>query len=72
MASLGAQHLAGPTANHVADVAREAFVAGVSKGLLVAIIASVIGALVALRYLPARAGKAEPAPAAETAAAAVA
>src|SRR5262245_3613481 len=50
-----AQHLAGPTANHVTHAAREAFLAGVSKGLLVAIIASAIGALLALRYVPARA-----------------
>jgi EmrB/QacA subfamily drug resistance transporter len=65
-----AQHLAGPTANHVADAAREAFVAGVSKGLLVAIIASAIGALLALRYVPARAAQAKPAPAPDHAVAA--
>jgi EmrB/QacA subfamily drug resistance transporter len=67
-----AQHLAGPTANHVADAAREAFVAGVSKGLLVAIIASAIGALLALRYVPARAANVDPAPAPDHAVAAAA
>jgi EmrB/QacA subfamily drug resistance transporter len=67
-----AQQIGGPTANHLADAAREAFIAGVSKGLLVAIIAAAIGALVALRYLPARADASKPAPAVETAVAAAA
>jgi hypothetical protein len=62
-----AQHLAAPTANHVADAAREAFIAGGSKGLLVAIIAAVIGALLALRYLPANAHPANTVPERETA-----
>jgi hypothetical protein len=34
----------------------------VSKGLLVAIVAAALGALLALRYLPARTTEAEPAP----------
>jgi hypothetical protein len=67
-----AQHIGGPTANHLADAARKAFVAGASKGLLVAIIAAGIGALVALRYLPARAEASKPAPAAKNAVAAAA
>ena len=67
-----AQHIGGPTGNHLADAAREAFIAGVSKGLLVAILASAIGALLALRCLPARADAAKPATTAETTAAAVA
>jgi EmrB/QacA subfamily drug resistance transporter len=45
----------------LAAAAREAFVQGASKGLLVAIAAAAIGALLALRYLPARAA-AQPAP----------
>jgi hypothetical protein len=54
-----AHHIGGPTGNHVADAAREAFVAGVSKGLLVAIAAAALGALLALRYLPARSSEPE-------------
>jgi hypothetical protein len=54
-----AHHIGGPTGNHVADAAREAFVAGVSKGLLVAIAAAALGALLALRYLPARSSELE-------------
>jgi Major Facilitator Superfamily len=42
-----AHHIGGPTGNHVADAAREAFVAGASKGLLVAITAAGLGALLA-------------------------
>jgi EmrB/QacA subfamily drug resistance transporter len=57
-----AQQIGGPTGSHVADAAREAFIHGVSKGLLVAIIAAASGALLALRYLPARNAEAEPAP----------
>jgi EmrB/QacA subfamily drug resistance transporter len=41
--------------SELAAAAREAFVQGASKGLLVAIAAAAIGALLALRYLPARA-----------------
>jgi hypothetical protein len=59
-----AHHIGGPTGNHIADAAREAFVAGASKGLLVAIAAAALGALLALRYLPARAA-AKPAPTTE-------
>src|SRR4029453_8007336 len=55
-----AHHIGGPTGNHVADAAREAFVAGASKGLLVAIVAAALGALLALRYLPARNTEPEP------------
>jgi Major Facilitator Superfamily len=55
-----ARHIGGPTGNHVADAAREAFVAGASKGLLVAITAAALGALLALRYLPARNPEPEP------------
>jgi hypothetical protein len=57
-----AQRIGGPTGNHVADAAREAFVHGASKGLLVAIIAAGLGALLALRYLRARNAEAERAP----------
>jgi EmrB/QacA subfamily drug resistance transporter len=53
-----AQHIGGPTGSHVADAAREAFVHGASRGLLVAVIAAAAGALLALRYLPARAPEA--------------
>jgi EmrB/QacA subfamily drug resistance transporter len=56
----------------LAATAREAFVAGASKGLLVAIVAAAVGALVALRYLPARGAEAEPAHEPETAVAAAA
>jgi hypothetical protein len=51
----------------LAAAAREAFVQGISRGLIVAVVAAAIGALVALRYLPARTKAepvAEPAPAA--------
>jgi EmrB/QacA subfamily drug resistance transporter len=59
-ASLGgalsvAHQIGGPTGGHIADAAREAFVQGASKGLIVAVAAAAIGALAALRYLPARA-----------------
>jgi EmrB/QacA subfamily drug resistance transporter len=57
-----AQQIGGPSGSHVADAAREAFIHGVSKGLLVAIVAAAAGALLALRYLPARNTEAEPAP----------
>jgi hypothetical protein len=57
-----AQHIGGPTGRHIADTAREAFIHGVSKGLLVAIIAAALGALLALRYLPARSTQVESAP----------
>jgi uncharacterized membrane protein YeaQ/YmgE (transglycosylase-associated protein family) len=56
-----AQYIGGPTGNHVADAARETFVAGASTGLFVAIIAAAIGAVIALRYLPARNIETEPA-----------
>jgi EmrB/QacA subfamily drug resistance transporter len=56
-----AQHIGGPAGNHVADAAREAFIAGASKGLLVAIVAAAIGAAMAVRYLPARNVETEPA-----------
>jgi hypothetical protein len=56
-----AHHIGGPTGNHVADAAREAFVTGATKGLLVAIAAAALGALLALRYLPARNTEPEPA-----------
>jgi EmrB/QacA subfamily drug resistance transporter len=59
--ALSVAHQAG--SSDLAAAAREAYVQGASKGLLVAIAAAAIGALLALRYLPARA----PAqPAAET------
>jgi hypothetical protein len=57
-----AQQIGGPTGSHVADAAREAFIHGASKGLLVAIIAAAGGALLALRHLPARNADAERAP----------
>jgi hypothetical protein len=57
-----AQQIGGPTGNHIADAARDAFIHGTSKGLLVAIIAAATGALLALRYLPARNTEPEPAP----------
>jgi hypothetical protein len=56
-----AHHIGGPTGNHVADAAREAFVTGATKGLLVAIVAAALGAVLALRYLPARNTEPEPA-----------
>jgi EmrB/QacA subfamily drug resistance transporter len=53
----------------LAAAAREAFVEGANKGLLVAIAAATIGALLALRYLP---GRAAAQPATESAAPAAA
>jgi EmrB/QacA subfamily drug resistance transporter len=55
-----AHHIGGPTGNQIADAAREAFISGASKGLLVAIAAAALGALLALRYLPARNTEPEP------------
>ena len=57
-----AHQIGGPTGSQIADAAREAFIHGASKGLIVAIIAAALGALLALRYLPARNTDAEPAP----------
>jgi hypothetical protein len=57
-----AHQIGGPTGSQIADAAREAFIHGASKGLLVAIIAAALGALLALRYLPARNTDSEPAP----------
>jgi EmrB/QacA subfamily drug resistance transporter len=51
-AALSVAHRAG--SSDLAATAREAFISGVSKGLLVAVIAAGLGALIALRYLPAR------------------
>ena len=67
-----AHQIGGPTGSQIADAAREAFIHGASKGLLVAIIAAALGALLALRYLPARNTDAEPAPDAAIAIAAAA
>jgi EmrB/QacA subfamily drug resistance transporter len=67
-----AQQIGGPTGNHIADAARDAFIQGVSKGLLVAIIAAGLGALLALRYLPARNPDAAQAPTSAIAVAAAA
>jgi hypothetical protein len=67
-----AQQIGGPTGNHIADAARDAFIHGTSKGLLVAIIAAATGALLALRYLPARNAEPQPAPARPITAAAAA
>jgi len=51
-AALSVAHQAG--SSDLAAAAREAFIQGVSKGLLVAVVAAGLGALIALRYLPAR------------------
>jgi EmrB/QacA subfamily drug resistance transporter len=59
--ALSVAHQAGNS--ELVAAAREAFVQGASKGLLVAIAAAAIGALLALRYLPAHAAAQ---PAAET------
>jgi DHA2 family multidrug resistance protein-like MFS transporter len=67
-----AHQIGGPTGNHIANAARDAFIHGTSKGLLVAIIAAASGALLALRYLPARNAEPEPAPARPITAAAAA
>jgi hypothetical protein len=65
-----AEQIGGPAGNQIADAAREAFVAGATKGLLAAIIAAAIGAVAALRYLPAHSVEAEPPAATEDAVAA--
>ena len=67
-----AHQIGGPTGSQIADAAREAFIHGANQGLLVAIIAAALGALLALRYLPARSTDAEPAPDAAIAIAATA
>jgi EmrB/QacA subfamily drug resistance transporter len=58
-----AQHAPGPLGQVMADAARQAFMAGSDRALLVAVAAAVLGSLVAARFLPARAA----APAAEAA-----
>jgi len=71
-ASVGAavtagQHTPGPVGQHLIEAARQAFVIGADHALIAAVIAAAAGAIVAGRYLPARAGTATtvPAPAAE-------
>ena len=49
------QHAPGSFGQAIADVARQAFMAGSDRAMLVAVVAAALGALVAARFLPARA-----------------
>jgi EmrB/QacA subfamily drug resistance transporter len=59
-ASVGAavavgNHTPGPVGQALVDAARQAFVSGTDRAVLVAVAAAILGSLVAFRYLPARA-----------------
>lgn len=58
------QHAPGSFGQTIVDVARQAFMAGSDRAMLVAVVAAALGSLVAARFLPAR----EAAPAPEAAA----
>ena len=49
------QHAPGSLAQSIVDIARQAFMAGSDRAMLVAVVAAVLGSLVAARFLPARA-----------------
>ena len=55
------QHAPGSFGHAIVDIARQAFMAGSDRAMLVAVVAAALGSLVAARFLPARAA----APAAE-------
>jgi EmrB/QacA subfamily drug resistance transporter len=63
-----AARIGGPAGEHVADAARTAFVSGMHSALLVGAAVALAGAIVALRWLPARAAEESAAPAAAVAA----
>ena len=49
------QHAPGPFGQTIVDIARQAFMAGSDRAMLVAVVAASLGSLVAARFLPARA-----------------
>jgi len=49
------QHMAGPVGRQLVDVARQSFITGADRAVLVAVIAALLGALAAALFLPARA-----------------
>ena len=59
------QHAPGSFGQTVIHVARQAFMAGSDRAMLVAVVAAALGSLVAARFLPARATAAIPEPATE-------
>ena len=54
-AVLVGQHAPGSFGQVIVDIARQAFVAGSDRAMLVAVVAAALGSLVAARFLPARA-----------------
>jgi EmrB/QacA subfamily drug resistance transporter len=52
------QHAPGPLGHNLIDAARQAFVSGSDHAMIVAMGAALLGSLVAVRFLPARAGAA--------------
>ncbi len=56
------QHAPGPFGQSVVDIARQAFMAGSDRAMLVAVVAAALGSLVAARFLPARAAASAPDP----------
>lgn len=59
------QHAPGSFGQTIVDIARQAFMAGSDRAMLVAVVAAVLGSLVAARFLPAQATAPLPEPAAE-------
>jgi EmrB/QacA subfamily drug resistance transporter len=59
------QHAPGSFGHVIVDSARQAFMAGSDRAMLVAVVAAALGALVAARFLPARATAPAPQPVAE-------
>ena len=59
------QHAPGSFGQTIVDIARQAFMAGSDRALLVAVVAAALGSLVAARFLPARATEPVPEPAIE-------
>jgi EmrB/QacA subfamily drug resistance transporter len=54
------QHAPGSAGQNLVDAARQAFITGSDRAMIVAVAAAVLGALVAARFLPARAEGEEP------------
>ena len=59
------QHAPGSFGQFIVDLARQAFIAGSDRAMLVAVVAAVAGSLVAARFLPARATASATEPATE-------
>ena len=59
------QHAPASFGQAIVDIARQAFMAGSDRAMLVAVVAATLGSLVAARFLPARATAPAPEPVAE-------